>query len=321
MSVIQFCNELSDLIKNNILEDCGHIIMLWDFNIHMDKPEHPDTATFNDFLESFDLVNYTSFPTHMSRHTLDLVITSFHRLIKSIEQGHFLFDHCFVYATLHVNRTEPLKKHIKFCKLKNISSVQIHLDLSDCLENQPEQLDDQVKHYNTKLHEVLGKHAPIIERKIRDSHHQPWFNDRIKNEIILRRKKERTWLKDQSEYSLNAFYIQCRHVANIIKTAQCQYYKERIHENHNDYKAIYNIANSLLFRKSESLVPDIKPVLLLVEGFNEFFYTKIVKIMDKLKLNALTHTPNKFIEDEYQTEMKMGILTPVSYMDVINMVK
>ena len=60
---------------------------------------------------------------------------------------------------------------------------------------------------------------------------------------------------------------------------------------------------------------------LLVEGFNEFFYTKIVKIMDKLKLNALTHNPNKFIEDEYQTEMKIGILTPVSYMDVINMVE
>ena len=60
---------------------------------------------------------------------------------------------------------------------------------------------------------------------------------------------------------------------------------------------------------------------LLVEEFNEFFYTKIAKIMDKLRLNALTHNPNKFIEDEYQTEMKIGILTPVSYMDVINMVK
>ena len=50
--------------------------MLGDFNIHMDKPEHPDTVTVNDFLESFDLVNYTTFPTHLSRHTLDLVITN-----------------------------------------------------------------------------------------------------------------------------------------------------------------------------------------------------------------------------------------------------
>ena len=147
-------------------------------------------------------------------------------------------------------------------------------------------------------------------------------NDKIKNEIILRRKKERIWLKEQSEYTLNAFHTQQRHVANIIKTAQCQYYKEIIQENHNDYKAIFNIANSLLFRKSKSPTPDIKPLPLLVEGFNEFFHAKIAKIMDRLKLNQKkTHNPNKLIEDGYQTELRIGTLTLVSYMDVINMVK
>ena len=150
-SVIQFYSELSDLMENNVLRDHGHIIMLGDFNIHMDKPEHPDTVTFNDFLESFDLFNLTTFPTLISKHTLDLVITSSHRLIKSIEQGHFLSDHCFIDVTLHVSRTEPLKKQIKFCKLKNINSTQFHRDLRDCLEDQLEQLDDQVEQYNTKL--------------------------------------------------------------------------------------------------------------------------------------------------------------------------
>ena len=286
--VIQLCSELSDLMENNILEDCGHIIMLGDFNIHMDKPEQSDTVIFNDFLESFDLINFTTFPTHISKHTLDLVITSFHRLIKSIGQGHFLSDHCFVDVTLHVSRTELPKMPIKFHKLKNANSALFHIDLRDCLENQSEQPDDQVKQNNTKLCEVLHKHAPIIEKKIRDSHYQPWFNDRIKSEIVLRRKKERIWLKDQAEYSLNAFYVQCRHIANFIKTAQHSYYKEIIHESHIDYKAIFSIANSLLFRKSDSPMPDIKPLSTLAEGFNEFFYIKITKIMDKFKLNVYT---------------------------------
>ena len=34
-----------------------------------------------------------------------------------------------------------------------------------------------------------------------------------------------------------------------------------------------------------------------------------------------TQNPNKFIEDDYQIEPRLGTLTPVSYMDVINMVK
>ena len=43
--------------------------------------------------------------------------------------------------------------------------------------------------------------------------------------------------------------------------------------------------------------------------------------MDRFKLNQKTHNPNRLIEDGFQTELRMGILTLVSYMDVINMVK
>ena len=76
---------------------------------------------------------------------------------------------------------------------QNINSTQFHLDLRDCLEDQPEQLDDQVQQYNTKLHEDLDKHAPIREKKIRDSHYQPWFNDRIKN--CLKKEKRKNLVK------------------------------------------------------------------------------------------------------------------------------
>ena len=42
--------------------------------------------------------------------------------------------------------------------------------------------------------------------------------------------------------------------------------------------------------------------------------------MDRLKFNQ-KNTESKFIEDGYQTELMIGTLTLVSYMDVINMVK
>ena len=68
-------------------------------------------------------------------------------------------------------------------------------------------------------------------------------------------------------------------------------------------------------------MPDIKPLSTLAEGFNEFFYIKIAKIVDKLKLNVSTQNPSKYIEDEYQTDKRIGVLMPVSQMDVIDMVK
>ena len=116
-------------------------------------------------------------------------------------------------------------------------------------QDQTSSLSNHVHSYNMILSDVLDKHAPEKTKHIRDTHHQPWFDDQIKAEIILHHNKERIWQSKQMEYAWRAFYNQRRFVANIIKTAQMSYYKNIISENKHDFKAIYKIVNSLLFRK------------------------------------------------------------------------
>ena len=54
----------------------------------MDEPTQPDTITFLDWLESFNLTNHVTFGMHQSNHTLDLVITKLNDAsIKSIDRG------------------------------------------------------------------------------------------------------------------------------------------------------------------------------------------------------------------------------------------
>ena len=50
----------------------------------------------------------------------------------------------------------------------------------------------------------------------------------------------------------------------------------RLYKNikHN-YKTIFSIANGLLFRKQESLLPPISPISKLAEGFSKFFFFKL----------------------------------------------
>ena len=115
-SVMQFCSELADLLEGNIVHDCGHLILTSDFNIHMDNPENPDTIIFNDFLESFGLTNFVSFPTHQSNHTIDLMITHHSSIIKSVRQGEFFSDHCFINANLHIDRPILPKKNCNLSK-------------------------------------------------------------------------------------------------------------------------------------------------------------------------------------------------------------
>ena len=67
----------------------------------MDNPTDSDTILFNDFLDSFNLVNKIDFEMHQNHHTLDLIITSYdYDSITNVSQGHYLSDNCFIHATL-----------------------------------------------------------------------------------------------------------------------------------------------------------------------------------------------------------------------------
>ena len=147
---------------------------------------------------------------------------------------------------------------------------------------------------------------------------------KLKKKIILQCKRERDWIRDQLEYSWRAFYNQCRYVSNIIKTAQQNYLKGKIEENKNDYKAIFNIANCLLFRKPDSPLPDTTPLSALTEDFSEFFEGKIDRIMLDLKTKHRSipiDLYQQFIEDEFKTAYRMSNFIPVSNDEINDIIK
>ena len=74
--------------------------------------------------------------------------------------------------------------------------------------------------YNVKLSEVLDNHAPQKTKTVKISHHQPWFNDFIKEQIVLRRKKEK--LLD---------FVQQTTTTSLLLSAQiCQQYHKTCQE-------------------------------------------------------------------------------------------
>ena len=191
-SVIEFWNSLAMILESNINTNKGKLLMLDDFNIHIDKENNPDTITFNDFLESFGLINYTTFFTHTAKHILDLVISNDPTLVHSVLPGHLLSDHLFVHATLKIVRPIPPQRKVRYRKYKNLDRNQFRQDLIDGFsEKSPNMMDDMVQQYNDMIITAPDKQVPEKTRLVRDTHHQPWFDDKIEKEIILWCKKER----------------------------------------------------------------------------------------------------------------------------------
>ena len=112
-SMIDFGNELADHFKSYASNPIDKMLLVGDFNVHVDNPDNPDTILLKDLLASYNLVNRINFPTHKLQHTLDLIIDNGdNSLIMSTSRGLLISDHSFVHCTLNVKHPLPSPKTI-----------------------------------------------------------------------------------------------------------------------------------------------------------------------------------------------------------------
>ena len=106
-----FFTELGDLVER-LATHPGELILVGDFNFHVDQAADPDARKFLGFLESFNLKQHVSQPTHQKGHTLDLVITKDNgNIIKIIGTDHSVTsDHSCVLFTLNFPKPSKIKR-------------------------------------------------------------------------------------------------------------------------------------------------------------------------------------------------------------------
>ena len=78
-----------------------------------------------------------------------------------------------------------------------------------------------------------------------------------------------------------------------------------IQDDGSDYKEIFSIANKLLYRNKPLLVPQTDNEKQLAGDLNNFFVTKIGKIMSELVLTETHPTDPKYIEPSYETSIRL----------------
>ncbi len=108
--LVKFVEEL-DLLLSNFPEDGTPLVILGDFNIHLDKPQ---AADFHTLLASFDLKRVLTTATHKSGNQLDLIYTR-HCSTDVLVTPLHTSDHFFL--TLNLNMipdTSNTPPHVTF---------------------------------------------------------------------------------------------------------------------------------------------------------------------------------------------------------------
>ena len=84
----------------------------------------------------------------------------------------------------------------------------------------------------------------------------------------------------------------------MIKATKWKYYLDKITDNKNNTKVLFNITNTLLGYKDPLPLPPTQDLKTLADEFHYFFKDKIAKIMDNLKSTRPTDVNPEYIESK-----------------------
>lgn len=278
----QFFEEFEDFVIRYTLNGVNPIIV-GDFNFHVDVDADKDALQLKNILASANLTQHVTDPTHISGHTLDLVITRMADNIVGNTQAHsYLSDHAAVHSILHLSKPPLPVENVTYRKTKSIDHDKFATDLqeSSLLKNPANSFDGLVMQYDFVLSDLLEKHAPLKKRVITVRPQAPWHNGNIIDAKKVCRRAERRWRQSNLTIDRCLFQAKRNTLHDLITKSKSDYYCEKI-ASCQDQKGLFRVIEELLPRGKPKL-PSHESNGELAECFNSFFSEKIRTVREAL---------------------------------------
>ena len=133
-----------------------------------------------DLLTAFGLQNHIDFPTHKSKHILDLIISECisHLEVKDSSPGQYLSDHTSVISHLSIDNPPLEVKKCTYHRLNEIDTDEVSTKLDHAFENfETTDLETMIEDLEKQLKLVLDEIAPEKTKTILVRPTNPWFTD------------------------------------------------------------------------------------------------------------------------------------------------
>ncbi|XP_072571304.1 uncharacterized protein [Paramormyrops kingsleyae] len=277
-----FLLEFQDLLST-LYTTSANIMILGDFNIHVDTPSCHSAAEFLHLLDSLNLQQHVDAPTHSKGHTLDLVISSYVPIKKLQVRDLGLSDHKAIYMELPFSYSSHCKpeRQINFRSIKNIDPDALALDLQhiSCDPTTFSSVTETVDFYNHSLSSLLDHHAPIRTRTVTFARSAPWYTSELRRMKSAGRILERCFKASGLTVHMQAYREHQKAYAKSLKDARSRFYSSIINSNPRNSRQLFSTINHLLQPQTTS------PSDATVENCNNFmnfFRDKIITIRSLL---------------------------------------
>ncbi|XP_063951767.1 uncharacterized protein LOC135153244 [Lytechinus pictus] len=288
-----FLIEFSKLLESaNLL--LNQVVILGDFNIHVDSDTNADAKNFKDLLESAGLSQRISQPTHIKGHTLDLVIMrdNDHSIRDIVVTQTLPSDHSAIIFSLPFVRPSPTSNVIHARMLRELDIDQFKLDIIESFEavtNLEEmEIDQKVHVFNDSLASNLDRHAPNKKRKVRVRPYAPWYNDAIRKAKQDLRASERRWRKtkrssrtvvsDDMKEATREYY-------QLVNNFKRQHLQELISTSNS--KQLFHVIDKMIAEKPDKSLPSHQSSAEIAQKFSKFFDSKIEQLRSSFSSSSV----------------------------------
>ena len=269
---------------------CGTQVICGDFNYWVESPSlKPYSAEFCELIDVNNFINHVLHPTHVSGHTLDLVLSpldsDFVRSVDIIPVDSTISDHDLVTFDLACSRPPSYHKTITFRNYGDIDQALIareterSLSLEHASTHSAEEL---VEVYNDFYRSIQNQYFPEIVKKISVRDDSPWYDSTVASLRRERRRAERRWRRLRTDPSRSEYVAAKRAVVSCVVTRKTEYYRGRIASCEGDQKKLYAVLNTLMGKGACTSIPSYISGADLASEFASFFDSKISRIRGML---------------------------------------
>ena len=163
-----FLEEFPKFLENVLLQR-NTLVIIGDFNIHFKNSECLQAKSFRELLDSVNLVQNVSKPTHQSGHILDLILTRPDQVPSKVDVNDILLsDHSAVRFSLPTSKPPLPTKEVTYRRIKaiDVDTFVADIEKSRLFKLQTDDPDILAETYNSVLSEVLDHHAPLKTKVI-----------------------------------------------------------------------------------------------------------------------------------------------------------
>ena len=227
-----------------------HVVLLGDFNINQLMKEKPAYKYFlNTIIEPLVLTQLIKEPTRITKTTstlIDLMLVNSPENVKhtGVTDIPGISDHCMIYCAYELKKKKFIPKIIRRRDFRNFSEVKFKRDLSNApwgniYSLEEKDIDNQVTIVENLYNEVINKHAPFREVRVKKPIRASWMSDEIIKLMDKRDKYKNKYNLHKSPLIYDAYRNLKNQVNHMIRKAKIDEMNEVINSKINDSKKIY----------------------------------------------------------------------------------